>query len=129
MVGEAFQPSFGVLGIGGLIAFATGSVILIDTDVPGYGIDIGVIAGFTVSTAAFFILALGLVFKARRHPIVSGYEQMIGSECEALEDFDSRGRVRTHSEIWMATTTVPIKKGQRGRVEAIDGLIVKIKPY
>ena len=128
MVAEAFQPSFGVLGIGGVISFATGSLILIDTDLPGYGIDIGVIAGFTISTAAFFILALGLVFKARRNPIVSGHEQMVGSECEAIDDFETTGRVLVHSELWMATATAPMKKGDRGRVEDIDGLILKVRP-
>lgn len=117
-----------MLGIGGVISFATGSLILIDTDLPGYGIDIGVIAGFTISTAAFFILALGLVFKARRNPIVSGHEQMVGSECEAIDDFETTGRVRVHSELWMATAISPMKKGDRGRVEDIDGLIVKVRP-
>ncbi len=128
MTAEAFQPSFGVLGFGGVISFVSGSVILIDTDVPGYGIDIGVIAGFTVATTAFFILALGLVFKARRHPIVSGEEQMLGITCVAIEDFDQRGRVMAHSEVWNATTSRPIKKGDTAQVQAIDGLILNITP-
>jgi len=35
IVGELFFPAYGSLGIGGAIAFVIGSVILIDTDVPG----------------------------------------------------------------------------------------------
>jgi membrane-bound serine protease (ClpP class) len=128
MTAEAFQPSFGVLGLGGVVAFVSGSVILIDTDVPGYGIDLGVIAGFTVTTTAFFILALGLVFKARRHPIVSGQEQMLGANCVVVEDFEQQGRVLVHSEVWQATTTIPMKKGDKASVQAINGLILDITP-
>ena len=128
MTGEAFVPSFGVLGLGGVIAFIVGSIILIDTDLPGYGINMGLIAGFTLSTVAFFILALGLVFKARRNPIVSGIEEMMGMECEAIEPFSKQGRVRVHSEIWTARSTMPIKKGQKLRVKAIHGLILDVTP-
>jgi membrane-bound serine protease (ClpP class) len=129
MVGEAFQPSFGILGLGGVVAFVSGSVILIDTNVPGYGIDLGVIAGFTVTTTAFFVLALGLVFKARRHPIVSGQEQMLGAHCVAIENFDPQGRVLVHGEVWHARTLAPMKKGDKAIVHGIDGLILDIRPY
>ncbi len=128
MIGEAFVPSFGVLGLGGVSAFIVGSIILIDTDMPGYGINIGLIAGFTVSTVAFFLLALGLVFKARRNPIVSGMEEMIGMECEAMESFSKQGRVRVHSEIWTARSTLPMEKGQTAKVDAIHGLILDVTP-
>lgn len=128
MVGEAFVPSFGVLGLGGVIAFIVGSIILIDTDMPGYGINMGLIAGLTTSTVAFFILALGLVFKARRNPIVSGIEGMIGAECEALESFTEKGLVRVHSEIWTAHSRMPMKKGEKARVQAIHGLILDVTP-
>lgn len=128
MIGEAFVPSFGVLGLGGISAFIVGSIILIDTDMQGYGINLGLIAGFTVSTVAFFMLALGLVFKARRNPIVSGMEEMIGMECEAMESFSEQGRVRVHSEIWTARSSMPMKKGQSARVDAINGLILDVTP-
>lgn len=58
MIGEAFEPSFGVLGIGGVIAFVIGSIILMDTDVSGFGIDISVIATFAVTSALLLFLLL-----------------------------------------------------------------------
>jgi len=128
MAAEAYQPSFGVLGLGGIVAFVTGSVILIDVDLPGYGINLGIIAGFAVSSAAFFILALGLVFKARRNPIVSGKEEMIGASCVALEAFETQGRVRVHSELWAARTSTPMRKGEKARVNAIHGLVLDVTP-
>ncbi len=128
MTAEAFQPSFGILGLGGVVAFIAGSVILIDTDLPGYGINLGLIAGFAVFTVLFFILALGLVFKARHSPVVSGKEEMIGAVCEALEAFEEQGRVRVHSENWNARTNIPMKKGEKAKVAAIHGLSLDIIP-
>ena len=128
MTAEAFQPSFGILGLGGIVAFVVGSIILFDTDIPGYGINLGIIAGFAVTTAAFFILALGLVFKAKRKPIVSGLEQMLGAPCVAMEDFDQQGLVFIHSEVWKARTTTAMKKGDKARVKTMRGLILDVIP-
>jgi len=128
MTAEAFAPSFGVLGLGGVASFVIGSVILIDTGVPGYGIDMGLIAGFTVITALLFILTLGLVFKARKNPVVAGKEEMLGAMATALEDFEREGRVRIHSEIWNARSDRPVQQGERLKVQAIDGLTLIVHP-
>jgi len=129
MIAEAFSPSFGILGLGGVAAFILGSVILIDTDLPGFGIDLGLIAGFAVSSAAFFIIALGLIFKARHRPIVSGKEQMLGSIGIVENDFSGIGSIHIHSESWRASCPQPLYKNDKVQVIAIDGLILKVLPY
>ncbi len=128
MVAEAFVPSFGALGIGGVVAFIAGSIMLIDTDVEG----------FQVSWAAVMVTALlgglafggmaGMAIKAHRRVVVSGREEMIGSHGVALESFDRQGRVRVHSEIWQARTSQAIDEGQDIKVTGLDGLIVNIEP-
>ncbi|WP_305908661.1 nodulation protein NfeD [Methylomarinum sp. Ch1-1] len=128
MVAEAFVPSIGILGLGGVVAFVIGSIILIDTDVPGFGIDLGLIAGFALSSAAFFIIAIGLLIKSRNHPIVSGKEEMLGRIGVVLDDFDGMGRVRIHSENWQASCNRPLRKNEKVRVTAIDGLLLKVTP-
>ena len=128
MVAEAFQPSFGILGLGGVLAFVTGSVMLIDTDLPGYGVDIAVVAGITVSTVTFFLIALTMVIRNRHHPVVSGKEQMLGAVCVALDDFTNVGRVEVHGEHWRARTDRPIHKGEQARVTGMSGLTLKIVP-
>lgn len=128
MVGEAFQPSFGVLGIGGLTAFVIGSIILMDTNVPGFGIDIAVIITFAFISALVFILVIGMAIKARRRPVVSGLEQLLGAEAIVLADFDGQGRVSLHSESWSARSSVPLRKGQQVRVSGIDGLTLRVEP-
>jgi membrane-bound serine protease (ClpP class) len=128
MVGEAFVPSFGALGIGGVVAFAIGSVILIDTEAPGFGISLALVAAFTLFTAVLFVIVLGLVVKARRRPVVSGMEELIGHEAVALEDFSGTGKVRMHSEIWNAQCAQPVSKDQHVRVRAVDGLTLVVEP-
>jgi membrane-bound serine protease (ClpP class) len=126
MAGEAFFPTYGSLGIGGLIAFVIGSVILIDTDIPGYGVPFALIGGFAVASAAFLMLMVGVALKARRRPVVSGREELIGSAGEVLEDFDEEGWARVHSETWRVRAAMPLKAGQRVRVAAMDGLVLDV---
>lgn len=128
MVGEAFQPSFGILGIGGVIAFLIGSIILIDTDAPGYGINIGVIATFTAGSALVFIFIVGMAMRARRQPVVSGMEQLIGGTATVLHDFEQKGPVSIHSESWQAVSQTPLHKGEQVRVIGIEGLVLHVEP-
>ncbi len=128
MIAEAYVPSFGILGMGGIAAFVIGSVILIDTDIPGFGIDIGLIAGFGLSSLFFLIIAIGFLLKARKGKIVSGKEEMLGAIGVVTEDFSETGRIRVHSENWQATSSRPLHKNDRVRVVAIDGLQLQVKP-
>lgn len=128
MIGEAFQPSFGMLGIGGVIAFVIGSIILIDTEAPGYGIDLSIIITFAATSVLMFIFVVGMAIKSRRRPVVSGAEQMLGAEGSVLHDFEHRGEVFVHSETWTAQSHTPLHKGQQVRVTAMHGLTLEVEP-
>ena len=128
MIGEAFVPSFGALGIGGVIAFVIGSIILIDTDYEGYGISIPFISTFAAANALFFFTMLSMVLKARHKPIVSGREELIGSAGEVIESVENYGRVRVHSENWQAKSNSTIAPGQKIRVTGIEGLTLIVEP-
>jgi len=128
MIAEVFVPSFGALGLGGIIAFVAGSIMLMDTGVPGFAISLGLIIGVALASAVFFILIVGMAFKARFRPVVSGSEGMIGLLGDAVEAFDTHGNIHVHGEIWQATTGVPITKGQTVRVTGMDDLVLSIEP-
>lgn len=128
MVGEAFQPSFGMLGIGGVVAFAIGSVILMDTQAPGFGIDVSVIIAFTLTSALVFIFIVGMAIKARRRPVVTGQEELMGGIATAMQDFDRNGTVTIHSETWQAETHTPLHRGQKVRVVGMRGLTLQVEP-
>ena len=129
MTGEVFMPSFGVLGIGGVIAFVIGSVMLIDTDILGYGIPWAVIVPVALASALFIFFVAGMALKARRRPVVSGREELIGSSGEVLEDFDGKdGWARVHGENWRIRSKQPLGRGQKIRVVRMDGLIFDVEP-
>jgi membrane-bound serine protease (ClpP class) len=128
MVAEVFMPSFGALGIGGVISFVIGSIILLDTDVEGYAIAWELIAVVAVISAIIFIGVVYMALQARKRVVVSGQEEMIGAVGEALEDLGHEGRVRVHSELWHARATAPVERGKKVKVIGIEGLVLVVEP-
>jgi membrane-bound serine protease (ClpP class) len=128
MIGEAFAPSFGALGIGGAIAFVVGSIMLIDTELEGYGVSWPVIITVAIVGAVVFGGVATLALKARNRNIVTGQEEMLQSVGEALESFKTEGRVRIHSEDWSARSSAPVKRGQKVKVIGMDGLVLIVEP-
>lgn len=128
MVAEAFVPSFGVLGIGGIAAFVIGAVILVDTDIPGYGIPLGLIVPVSVlsAVAVFFVVTMAL--QARRRPVVCGREELVGAVAEVLEDFSGEGWARVHGETWRISSVLPLKATQKVRVTGVRGLVLAVEP-
>ena len=128
MVAEALAPSFGVLGFGGITAFVLGSILLMDIDVPGYGVDLGLIAGIAVSAAALMGLTLFLLWRARRAPVVTGSDALVGQLAEALEAFESEGWAGVNGERWRIRSGRPLRAGERARVTRVDGLLLHTEP-
>ena len=124
MVAEAFLPSFGTLGIGGIVAFVVGSLMLIDSDVPDYGISWLLVALVAIVSALFVALVIRMALKARQHPIVSGREELIGAEGVILEDILDEGTIRVHGELWSARSAERLARGQKVRVVGMEGLVL-----
>ena len=128
MVAEAFLPAFGSLGVGGLIAFVIGSIILMEeATIPGFDIPYPLIAGVTAASAAFLFFIVGMAVRNRKRPVVTGREYLIGAPAEALEDFAGEGWARVHGETWRVRSAAPVRRGQRLRVRSIDGLILTVE--
>ncbi len=128
MVTEAFAPSFGVLGLGGVVAFILGSVMLIDTDLPGYGVPWTIVVPITIVSAFFSFIVIGMAIRARTQPIVTGAEELVGAEGEILDDVETEGWARVHSERWQVRSHVPIARGKKVRVTARHDLILEVEP-
>jgi membrane-bound serine protease (ClpP class) len=125
---EFFVPSFGALGIGGIVAFVFGSLILIDTDVPGFEIARPLILGIATAGALALLGIIWFAIRARRRPVVSGAEQLAHMTAVALEDFAREGPVRINGERWNARSKGPIAKGQSLSVTRVDGLTLYVEP-
>lgn len=128
MIGEAYAPSFGALGIGGIAAFVFGSVMMFDSGIPGFGISLTFVIGIALVFAAFIIWMVGFLLKLRRRGAVSGQESIVGGIGTAMDDFIGDGKVWLEGEAWHARSSVPISKDQQVVVHAMDGLILDIEP-
>ncbi|CAG0958374.1 hypothetical protein BURK1_00578 [Burkholderiales bacterium] len=128
IVAEAFVPSFGSLGIGGVIAFAVGAMMLIETDVPGFGVPGSLIATLAVTSGLFVFAVAAAAVKSRQRPVTTGREQMIGSLGVVIDDADGEGWVRVHSELWRARSAQPLASGQTVQVTGKDGLVLTVVP-
>ncbi len=95
-------PSYGILSIGGVIAMVLGSVMLIDSPLPFMRISWQVIAGATISTAAFFVFAIGMALRAQRLQPTTGVEGMVGEQGITITELKPAGQVEVHGEIWNA---------------------------
>jgi membrane-bound ClpP family serine protease len=116
------MPSFGALGIGGLIAFIVGSIILFDTEGTGFEISLWLIGATAVTSAVIMMFGLGLAVRSFRRGVVSGAEEMLSATGKAMQDFEQEGRVFVHGEIWTAKSSQPLHAGQAVRVIGRDGL-------
>jgi membrane-bound serine protease (ClpP class) len=128
LVAEIFVPTSGALAVGGVIAFVAGAMMLIDTDVPGFGIPLALIVGIAAVTALFVLVVVGMAVQSRRRPVVSGREELAGESGEVLADFTGEGWARVHGETWRVRSVVPLTQGQRVRVTGIDGLTLDVEP-
>ncbi|MDD2450092.1 MAG: NfeD family protein [Sulfurimonas sp.] len=128
MIAEIFVPGFGILGIGGVIAFASGSLLLFDADTVGRSFSIPVIIAFSLSSLAFFILVMRLFLSSKSTKVLSRADELIGADAEVV---DIRGKgylVYCHGETWSATSESKLSIGQSVEVVELLGLILRVKP-
>ena len=127
-VAEAFVPSYGALGIGGVAAFGFGALLLIDSELPGFGIPLSLIAVATIVSAAFVIGVAGMAARARRRPVVSGTTRMIGTLGDIIEFGGGEGWATVDGERWHVRAARPLQAGERVRITRVDGLTLEVSP-
>jgi len=128
LVAEAFLPSFGVLGLGGLVAFAFGCVMLIDSDSPGWGIPPVLIATLALVSAAFVLLVAGMAAQSRRRPVVTGSHTLLGAAGELVEFSGGQGWALVRGEHWKVRGPTGLHAGDRVRVTALRNGVMEVVP-
>jgi len=129
MAAEAFAPSFGVLGVGGIAAFVIGSIMLMETEVPGFRVYWPLVGGVAVGSGLLFLTFVYFIVRARKRSVVSGMEEMEGAAGSVVDWTDGRGRIRTHGEIWQARSEDgALQPGSRVRVSRVEGLTLVVEP-
>ena len=126
MVAEAFAPSFGILGIGGAIAFVLGAAIQFDTDVPGIEISWAVIGGIAAASLLLALIVARLAYRSNKSKVVSGRESLIGATGEVIDWKGGKGHVFVHGERWNAVADAHLARGQSVRIVGLNGLTLQI---
>lgn len=128
IIAEFFFPTFGSLGLGGLVAFVVGSLILFDTDVPGMNIGLPVIAAVATVGGLVVVAMSWVASRSLRRPVVTGVQTMIGARAEVMEAFNGKGRIRYGGELWNAHSATALQTGQVVRITRVDGLTLWVEP-
>ena len=127
LVAEAFVPSFGALGLGGLVAFVVGAVMLVDRDIPGLAVAWPIVGGAALAIGALMTGILTLVARARQRPVVTGSGEMIGSVAPVIAWQGTTGTLRVHGILWQAKAARPLAPGMPARITGIDGLTLEVE--
>jgi len=123
---EVKVTSYGILTIGGIVSMILGSLMLIDAPSPAMRISLSVILAAAVTTAAFFLFAVGMALKAQTRKPTTGVEGLIGEHGVARTSIDPEGEVNVHGEIWHAISDDHVKEGEKVEVIGVQGLQVKV---
>ncbi|MGI9452765.1 MAG: NfeD family protein, partial [Geminicoccaceae bacterium] len=128
MIVELTLPSFGLIGFSGIVAFVLGSIFLIDTDVPGYGVSRPLVGMLAVISSSLLMMFLIWLRRLHSMPVLAGAEEMIDSVATVISWKDDAGRVRLRGTSWAARSDAALSRGQKVRITAIDGLTVDVEP-
>jgi len=126
MTAEAFAPSFGILGLGGIAAFIVGSIMLMDTQLPGYQIAMPMILAFAVFSAGLLVFALGMIMKARNSKLVTGVDHLLGQRAPVESISAGTAWVRLDGELWEATSKEPLAPHDLVIVDSIEGVTLRV---
>ena len=128
IISEFFFPTYGSLGVGGLIAFVVGSLILFDTDVPGMSVGRPLIGAFATMGGLVVAGIVYLASRSMRRPVATGTQGMIGESAEVVADFTGKGRVRYGGELWNARSDAALHAGDLARIVRVEGLTLWVEP-
>nr|WP_249794959.1 nodulation protein NfeD [Bradyrhizobium sp. Oc8] len=123
---EAFNPTV-VIGLGGVVAFVLGAVMLVRVEAPGYRLSWSVIAVVAAMLTGFVLIVLGALRRARRGPPRVGAQAMRGLAAEVLDWSENEGHVFTHGERWQARGADSFKPGERVEVANIIDLTLVVR--
>ena len=126
MAAEAFSPSFGIMGVGGVVSFLMGSIMLMDTDLPAFQIALPIILALTAISAAVLMLVLGLLLKARRGPVVSGLATVVDDIATVVSVENGQPLVLLQGEQWQVNCESALNVGDRVRVVKADGVVLDV---
>jgi membrane-bound serine protease (ClpP class) len=125
---EVKVQSFGVLGVGGVIAMVIGSLMLVNSPIPELRPSLKIIIPMALGLSLIFVFLLYLVVRAHSRKAFTGKEGLVGEVGTAQTDLTPEGKVFVHGELWNAEATEPIAKGSKVKVSRVlDSLRIRVE--
>jgi membrane-bound serine protease (ClpP class) len=128
LIAEAFLPTFGLVGLGGAVAFVLGSLFLFDRGETGIAVSRSLVFGAGGAFALVILVIGALVMRSERRPPVTGAEAMLGAVGVVREPLAPRGTILVRGEYWTAESDAEVGVGERVEVTAVDGLTLRVRP-
>lgn len=128
MVMEMLVPGIGVFGLGGIVSFVIGSVMLMDTGVPGFDVPMEIIGGVALVASGLLMKLMMMMRRVRLRPATTGAEGMIGNFGQVVQWSGQRGRIRLRGTTWTAHGPADMLPGDRVRVVQVSGLTCEVEP-
>ncbi len=126
MIAELFLPTFGVIGVGGLIALVAGALMLFEPETPGFGVGLALVVWIAASSAAVIFGVGSFALRARRRPVVTGREALLGARATVTVATDAEAWAQLAGESWRIRSATALRPGQPVRVVAVDGLVLEV---
>jgi len=127
---EIYVTSFGILGVGGLISFIFGALLLFDTPQSDVRVGFDVVIAAALAIGLFFLFIGYYLVKAQRSRGFVGFEGLMGEEGVAVTSIDNRGKIFIHGEYWDAESDEKISQGDKIKViEVKSGFKLRVKRY
>lgn len=127
MTAEAFVPSFGILGLGGIVAFVFGSIMLMDTELPAYQVALPIIIAVATFSGALLVFGLAVLMKARKQVLVTGLQHLVGATAIVESVHNNTTMVRLDGELWQVNSTEPLQLRDKVSITAADGVVLDVK--
>lgn len=126
LVAEAYLPTFGVLGVGGVAAFAIGALLLVDERAPGFAVSPWLVGVLALGAAVFMLWVGGVAARTRRRPPVIGVATLVGATGELIEFADGEGWAQIQGDYWKVRGTEGLQSGRRVRVTRVQGAALQV---
>jgi membrane-bound ClpP family serine protease len=129
LVAEAHVPSYGALGIGGVIALVAGTAIAVDASGGGAALIVAVAAIVALATLALLALMARATIKAARPRALTGAEGLIGHVGVVRSAPAPLGQVFIDGALWRAAPCMhdELKVGDPVVVERVQGLLLSVR--
>ena len=124
---ELKVASYGLLSVAGAVSIMIGSIMLIDLPSSWLSLSWQSIAAVVAFSIIFFVGVLSYAVKAQFSKVKTGREGLIGEIGSARTDISPTGKVFVHGELWDAVSDTPVPAGERVRVIALDGMVMRVK--